>query len=101
MFNVFKKTEYVQYSPDLEKLHPNETALIDETAQHIKSLILQNFNKHSHAYRGTHLKTQGIVKGTMTVRDNLSNREKCTTSSCDMPMNPSKSTPIQRRVQGE
>jgi hypothetical protein len=72
MFNVFKKTEYVQYSPDLEKVHPNESALIDETAQHIKSLILQNFNKHSHAYRGTHLKTQGLVKGTMTVRDNLS-----------------------------
>jgi hypothetical protein len=70
MFNVFKKTEYVRYSPDLEKIHPNETDLIDETAQHIKSLILQNFQKHSHAIRGTHLKTQGLVKGTMTIRSN-------------------------------
>jgi hypothetical protein len=36
-----------------------------------KDLIQKNFEKHSHAYRGTHLKTQGLVTGSLTVRSDL------------------------------
>ena len=69
--NPFEAKEKVRYTPDLENLDPNESELINETTQHIKSLIQQNFNKHGHAYRGTHLKTQGLVTGSLTVRSDL------------------------------
>jgi hypothetical protein len=62
----------LRYSPELEEIHPEEAQLIEETALHIQSLILKNFNRHSHAFRGTHLKTQGLVKGMMTIRNDLS-----------------------------
>ena len=69
--NPFKEKEKVRYTPDLEIIDPNESHLIDQKAKHIKDLIQKNFEKHSHAYRRTHLKTQGLVTGSLTVHSDL------------------------------
>lgn len=47
----------------------------EETARRIGETMNRmqqhNFDQHKHAYRATHVKTQGIVKGTLTVLPNL------------------------------
>lgn len=47
----------------------------EETARRIGETMNRmqqhNFDQHRHAYRATHVKTQGIVKGTLTVLPNL------------------------------
>lgn len=58
-------------APGVETISPNE----EETAQKIGSTMNQmqqhNFALHRHCFRATHVKTQAIVKGTLTVVPDL------------------------------
>ena len=44
---------------------------MEETANVMNKMQQHNFDKHRHAYRATHVKTQGIVKGTLEVPADL------------------------------
>lgn len=59
---------YLRYdAPAVETVLPNE----EDTARQIGSTMTRmqqhNLDKHRHCFRATHVKTQGIVKGTLTV----------------------------------
>ena len=76
---------YIRWdAPGVEKEQPNEKHDIQEVAgqfcrfqvrlpTHEPSLSAQklNLSEHGHCYRGTHLKTQGVVIGKLTVKDGL------------------------------
>ena len=58
-------------APGVEKIPENEEHDIKEVAAQFCRFQINNFNEHMHCYRGTHLKTQGCVKGKFIVHDNL------------------------------
>lgn len=58
-------------NPDVEPQISNEAALQAEIQQIISRVQQHNFSMHRHGMRGTHVKTQAIVKGTFTVLPNL------------------------------
>ncbi|PRP79155.1 hypothetical protein PROFUN_13105 [Planoprotostelium fungivorum] len=49
----------------------HEEAKIDEIVQVMNKIVQRHLHKHRHAFRGTHVKTQGIVKGSLRVSDDL------------------------------
>ncbi|KAL9602001.1 MAG: hypothetical protein Q9219_002109 [cf. Caloplaca sp. 3 TL-2023] len=55
----------------VEKSVPNEEAKMEEVAEIMNKMQKHNFDKHRHAFRATHVKTQGIVKGTLTIPPEL------------------------------
>lgn len=63
---------YVQYDdPSVEPTIAGEEALIHEIISTIRKVQSHNFSMHRHGFRGTHVKTQGIVKGELTILPNL------------------------------
>lgn len=63
---------YVKYdNPDVEPAVTDEAGLQDQLFKLIKRTQQHNFSIHRHAYRATHVKTQAIVKGTLTVLPDL------------------------------
>ncbi|GAB7348267.1 hypothetical protein MBLNU459_g6255t1 [Dothideomycetes sp. NU459] len=58
-------------SPGVETIQPDEKAKFAQIQEVIAKMQKRNFSKHRHAFRGTHVKTQGIVKGKLTVHDDL------------------------------
>lgn len=57
--------------PNVEPAVENERELIQQVCQTINKVQEHNFSHHRHAFRGTHVKTQAIVKGFMTVEKDL------------------------------
>lgn len=53
--------------PGVEPRLDNETELTQELVYLISDIQQHNFSMHRHGFRGTHVKVQGIVKGTLTV----------------------------------
>ena len=53
--------------PAVEPTINNEEALINEIISLINRVQQHNFSMHRHGFRATHVKTQGIVKGTLTI----------------------------------
>lgn len=63
---------YVKYTDDgVEPKIPNEPELQKELFEIIRRTQEHNFSMHRHAMRATHVKTQAIVKGTLTIEPNL------------------------------
>lgn len=58
-------------SPGVETIKPDEEAKIAQIQNVMERMQKHNFDKHRHAFRATHVKTQGIVKGKLTVQANL------------------------------
>jgi len=58
-------------SPGVEHKVPDEEKKVAEIASTMERMQKHNFDKHRHAFRATHVKTQGIVKGTLKVLDRL------------------------------
>ncbi|KAK5732264.1 hypothetical protein LTR17_010710 [Elasticomyces elasticus] len=59
---------------DDPKVEPNvdgESELIQQVCDTINKVQAHNFSAHRHGFRGTHVKTQAIVKGSMTVEEGL------------------------------
>lgn len=62
----------VQYNdPGVEPPVSNESSLQNEIFDLINRTQRHNFSMHRHAMRGTHVKTQAIVKGTLQILSNL------------------------------
>ncbi|KAF2773288.1 heme-dependent catalase [Teratosphaeria nubilosa] len=53
--------------PKVEPSIPGEDDLIQGVIDRIHKVQNRNFSHHRHGFRGTHVKTQAIVKGTLTV----------------------------------
>lgn len=65
-------SQYVAWNAEgVEPPVPNEAETIKQVEQTINKIQEHNFAHHRHGLRGTHVKTQAIVKGHMTVLDNL------------------------------
>ncbi|KAL0490798.1 hypothetical protein AKO1_009612 [Acrasis kona] len=63
---------YIRYDQEgVEQHDEQEDAKIRETVEIMNRLLEKNFNIHGHAFRGTHIKSQAIVKGTITILDDL------------------------------
>lgn len=64
--------QYLRWdAPGVESPTPNEDATAHEIAQVMNRMQRRNFDKHRKAFRATHVKTQGIVKGQLKVRGDL------------------------------
>ncbi|KAJ9615438.1 hypothetical protein H2200_001513 [Cladophialophora chaetospira] len=63
---------YIYYDdPSVEPTVPGEESLINEIITTINKVQQHNFSLHRHGFRGTHVKTQGIVKGELTILPDL------------------------------
>ncbi|KAL7007258.1 hypothetical protein EMMF5_003097 [Cystobasidiomycetes sp. EMM_F5] len=58
-------------APGVEKPAKNEEEDIKNVAGQFCRFQMNNFAEHLHCYRGTHLKTQGCVKGKFIVKEGL------------------------------
>lgn len=58
-------------SPGIEDPKPSEAETIKSICSSIVHLQQHNTDQHRHCFRATHVKTQGIVKGTLTVLPEL------------------------------
>ncbi|KAK9412769.1 putative Catalase [Seiridium unicorne] len=64
--------QYVKWTdPSVEPQIDNEEQLQRELFDTVRRTQEHNFSIHRHAFRGTHVKTQGVVKGTLTVVPDL------------------------------
>jgi hypothetical protein len=54
-------------APGVETPKPNEDETVRKVGETMNKMQQHNFDQHRHAFRGTHVKTQGIVKGKLTV----------------------------------
>lgn len=57
--------------PGVEFVKPNEEETGRKIGETMNRMQHDNFDQHLHAYRATHVKTQGIVKGKLTVLSDL------------------------------
>jgi hypothetical protein len=63
---------YLQWdAPGVETPKPNEEATARKIGETMNKMQQHNFDQHRHAFRATHVKTQGIVKGKLTVPSDL------------------------------
>ena len=70
--SAFSNEKYVfQDDPAVEPSVPNEADLQQQIQDLISRVQSHNFSQHRHGMRATHVKTQGIVKGTFTVLPDL------------------------------
>ena len=58
-------------APGVEAPKSNEAETAKKIGETMNRMQQHNFDQHRHAYRATHVKTQGIVKGKMTVLPDL------------------------------
>lgn len=58
-------------APGVEDPKPNEEETAQKIGQTMNKMQQHNFDQHRHAFRATHVKTQGIVKGKLTVLSDL------------------------------
>jgi hypothetical protein len=58
-------------APGVETPKPDEDETAKKIGETMNRMQQYNFDQHRHAYRATHVKTQGIVKGKLTVLPNL------------------------------
>lgn len=56
---------------NVESPKPDEEEKARQIGQTMNKMQQHNFDQHRHAFRATHVKTQGIVKGTLTVLSDL------------------------------
>lgn len=57
--------------PRVEPPVDNEQEKIEQLKEVVSKIQDRNYKKHRHAFRGTHVKTQAIVKGRLEVKDGL------------------------------
>lgn len=62
---------YTKYSPDLEKIPNGEAGDILAVAKQINDVQRTQFSIHRRGFTGTHIRTQGIIRGKFIVPDNF------------------------------
>lgn len=56
--------KYIRWDEEgVEKIRPGEQEKIKAVSDQFNRFQMMNFDEHMHCFRGTHLKTQGCVKG--------------------------------------
>lgn len=64
--------KYIRWNAEgVEKVPPNEEADIREIVYQINETQRRFHEKNGHCFGGTHARTQGIVKGSLIVSDDL------------------------------
>lgn len=63
--------KYTRFSESIETVKDDEEEKTKQICASINDNQRRNFHLHRHAFRGTHLKTQALVKGKMTVSSDL------------------------------
>lgn len=58
-------------APGVENPKPNEEETAKKIGEVMNKMQQHNFDQHRHAFRATHVKTQGIVKGKLKVLQDL------------------------------
>ena len=58
-------------APGVEEIKPDEESKQHEIANIMNQMQQKNFEKHRRAFTATHVKLQGVVKGTLTVKSDL------------------------------
>lgn len=58
-------------APGVEMIKPDEEEKIERIKQVMERMQKNNFDLHGHAFRATHVKTQGVVKGKLVVKEDL------------------------------
>lgn len=61
----------IPYTPDIEIVGADEAALIDEIVQQMAASSRCAFERHRHAIRDAHAKSNGLLKGELTVHGDL------------------------------
>ena len=62
---------YVRYSDSVEQKQPNEDETVAEIIDVFDKIRVAAFEKHRHAQRDAHAKSHGILRGELTIFDNL------------------------------
>jgi len=64
--------QYLRWdAPGVEEIKPNEQETSAKIGQVMNRMQERNFAKHRHAFRATHVKVQGVVKGKLEVRRDI------------------------------
>lgn len=58
-------------APGVEDIRPDEEEIARQIGATMNKMQQHNFDQHRHCFRATHVKTQGIVKGKLTVPSDL------------------------------
>ena len=64
-------TNYLRYSPDVEKPAADEQVIFDELSRTMQHITRSMAARYRHAYRPVHAKSHGVVVGTLKVLRNL------------------------------
>ena len=64
-------TPYLTYSPDVEKIAPDEHVTFDELSRTMQHITRHMATRYRHAYRPVHAKSHGVLVGTLEVLPNL------------------------------
>ena len=65
------ETPYLQYSPEVEKIEPDEHVTFDELSRTMQHLTRHMATRYRHAYRPVHAKSHGVLVGSMEVLPDL------------------------------
>jgi hypothetical protein len=63
---------FIRYSDDVEIKLPDEEKVFDDIAAGMHRLNVLMYDRYRYALRGVHAKSHGLLKGQLTVSDNLS-----------------------------
>ncbi len=59
-------TEYLRYTPKVEKPAPDEHVIFDELSRTMQHITRSMAERYRHAYRPVHAKSHGVLVGTLT-----------------------------------
>ncbi len=65
------ETQYLQYSPAVEQIAPDEHVTFDELSRTMQYITRHMAARYRHAYRPVHAKSHGVLVGTLEVLPNL------------------------------
>ncbi len=65
------ETQYLQYSPAVEQIAPDEHVTFDELSRTMQHITRHMAARYRHAYRPVHAKSHGVLVGTLEVLPNL------------------------------
>ncbi len=63
--------KYILYDPSVEIKQPDEDALVEKILKSIARINRETFELHRHAVRQAHAKSHGILRGELTIYDDL------------------------------
>lgn len=62
---------YLQYSPEIEKIEPDEHVTFDELSRTMQHITRHMATRYRHAYRPVHAKSHGVLVGSLDVLPDL------------------------------